>query len=86
MCLHVRAGITGVQFDGEFAVCLLDLELRGRGRHAEGVIVCGFYHHSCVYGWSGKGMAGCAVSQSAEVYMAGAAGCCIIFRNSLRHA
>ena len=45
----VVAQYTGVQFDSELAVRLLDFELRRGGRYAEGVVVCGFHDHGCEY-------------------------------------
>lgn len=36
---------TGVQLHSEFSVCLLDLQLGGRGRHLQGVIVGGVDDH-----------------------------------------
>ena len=47
---HIRpAHHTRVQFYREFAVCFLDFQLRGRGRHLERVIVRRVYHHGGKY-------------------------------------
>jgi hypothetical protein len=45
----VPARFTGVQLDSKFAVSLLDFQFGGGGRHAEGVVVGGFYDHGCGY-------------------------------------
>ena len=54
---HVQMVVTWVKFYGEFAVCLLDFQLGGGGRHLQGIVVLGIDHHGCL--WEDSKIRGC---------------------------